>query len=148
LTALQQINKKNLSIGMDGRNIPLPAYVSRAASTYFFDAHSRVLKKRCHVCQQFYDVEQLNEGTWQDIHDEREYRKVSSGYSSYCVQCIDEKNSKQSKKGEIIKVTFHLEQEVSRFIKIKATLEGISYSEYITRLVKTDKRATDLKKLL
>jgi len=148
MTALQQIKKKNLSIGMDGQSIPLPAYVSHAASTYFFDAHSLVLKKRCHICEQFYDVEQLTEGNWQDIHDEKKYRKVSSGYSSYCVHCINKKKSRQSKKGEIIKVTFHLEQEISRFIKIKSTLEGISYSEYISRLVKTDRQATDLKKLL
>jgi len=127
---------------MDGQNIPLPAYVSRAASTYFFDAASLVLKKRCHTCEQFFDIEQLSEGIWQDIHDERKYRKVSSGYSSYCIHCIDKKKSRQSKKGEIIKVTFHLEQEISRFIKIKSTLEGISYSEYISRLIKTDNQAS------
>lgn len=148
MTALQPINKKTLSIMVDGQSISLPAYVKRAVSTYFFDARSFILKKRCHICKQFYEVEQLIEGTWQDIHDETKYRKLSSGYSSYCVQCINEKKFRQSKKGELIKVTFRLEQELSRFIKIKSTLEDISYSEYITRLVKADKQSTDLRKFM
>jgi len=148
MTEIQQINKKNLSIEIDGQSITLPAYVERAASTYYYDPTAQTLKKRCHICKQHYDVEHYLEGKWDDIHDEEKYRKTKSGYNSYCEQCIDKKKARQVQKSEIMKLTVYLEQEIVRFIKIKATLEGISNSEYISRLVKADKNITDLVKLL
>jgi deoxyinosine 3'endonuclease (endonuclease V) len=76
MTALQQINKKILSVMVDGQSISLPEYVKRAVCTYFFDTDSFFLAKRRHICKQLYEVEQLIEENWQDIHDETKYSEV------------------------------------------------------------------------
>lgn len=148
MTALQQISKKNLSIVIKGQQTPLPAYVELAASTYFFDSTSQILKKRCYICKQLFDIEQFTDETWIDIHNEAQYRKMKTGFSSYCVECLGKKKSKQMQKSEITKATFYLEKEIIRIIKIMATLEGISNSEYINKLVKADRKAANLSKLI
>lgn len=84
----------------EGVEVRLPSRVAKGMRNYRFDAERQILQKRCTNCNVYFDVDQIIDGDFVDIHDET-LIKVHNGkseMSSRCVKCFDELKEFQIKR--------------------------------------------------
>lgn len=81
-------------------DISIPEYINKARSRYRYNTTNNIMEKQCSKCLTFYNVLQLDNNEFIDIHSEDSIHLHSnkSGFASACNKCKGQGASSTSKK--------------------------------------------------
>lgn len=76
-------------------DIFIPEYINKARSRYRYNTRNNVMEKQCSKCLTFYNVLQLTNNEFIDIHNEKilHLHSHKSGFASVCNSCKDSINT-------------------------------------------------------
>lgn len=94
--------KKGMSVvkTKEGVEVKLPSRVALGTRNYRYDMDREVLQKKCTNCHMYFDMDQIVDSCFIDIHDEMliKAHNGKSEMSSRCVKCHDELKEFQIKR--------------------------------------------------
>lgn len=140
--------KKGMSMvkTKEGVEVILPSRVSKGTKNYQFDVERQILQKKCINCNEYFDMDQIIDGEFVDIHDETQIKdhKGKSEMSSRCVKCFKEQKVEQVKRKaeelgflpgphreEVCEIAKDVESTNNKFGGIKLTNENYKYIAHI-----------------
>lgn len=142
-----QIKKGMLGVkSTEGNEVKLPSRVSMGMRNYRYDVDRQILQKKCTNCYEYFDTDQIVDGSFVDIHDEMliKAHNGKSEMSSRCVKCFDELKEFQVKRDAeklgILSVRLDVEPQVSakdskpepsKLEGIKLTKENLKYIAHL-----------------
>lgn len=151
-----QIQKGILSVSdKRGNKVKLPARINSGTRNYRFDLERQMLQKRCTNCKVYFDTDELINGEFIDVHDEKLIREHSGKSEMYsrCVKCqealkeeqiirdakkmniaiVENRASHEERAGDVRdnKNTMALTEGNVLYINLVAVIKGMTGEDYL-----------------
>lgn len=142
----QKINKKEYTVLINGQPVKTPEFTTKSTSSYRLSPDF-MLYKKCAKCLNWYPVAQyiLEKKEWKKIWKAEEYRKLESGFPSYCTTCYNEilqakrRNKKEgnpnSNKFNRKKDTVMWQENVYQYLMLRSILEKKSKNQLLNEII-------------